>query len=338
MIGQQRRVMHQCCEILTNTLYKAIIIAVVLALDLLAASDCSAQMTTPDQVGLRVSYQNSDLARDLSVVVATIEPELFELETALGIKISRSGEIYFCSDLEDFSRKLQFEPPDWYNAVAQDSLKQIVVWVKPNQSPAMVSKVLSHELMHWALFSLPPAVAKQLPLWLHEGLAEMWSDAGLSNTYEVSLAWESLQNRLPRLNSYKNNFSDEPYRAAVGYALSKEVVVYLRNNYGNHLFRQLFEAMANGRTLDQALIDNTGLSIVTHELAVRANLNSWWRFVQEMHPNFFLLVVVSILFLIPAVMRRRRMHKLAIHKAWQTQEDALDIYDEQGDNISDEKG
>jgi hypothetical protein len=266
------------------------------------------------------------------VVAKGIDSQLNKINALLGINHVLSGTVYFCDDYQSFSSKLQFEPPEWYNAVAQSGLRQIVVWVKPEQTPAMISQLLNHELMHWAIFSLPLKTQSLIPLWLHEGLAEMWSDRGLANTYQVSLAWEAMQNRLPRLSSYNLEFSTEPYRAAVGYALSKEFISYLRNKYGDSIFRRLFVSMDGGRTLDQALIDHTGLSIVSHEQTVRANLDSWWRVVQELYPHFFLLVVAAILLLVPFVAARRRARRKALHATWQSEEE-VDIYDGQSDNM-----
>jgi hypothetical protein len=211
-----------------------------------------------------------------------------------------------------------------------------VVFVKPRQSPAQIAKLLNHELVHWALFQLPAKARQQIPLWLHEGLAEMWSDRGLAEAYQVSLAWESKHNSLPRLSSFAIEFGGEPYRAAVGYALSKEFVMHLVGDSGDALFVRIFNSMEAGRSFDQALVDHTGLSVVSHEKIVRANLNSWWRVVQEMYPHFFLLVVLIILGLVPFVTSRRRHHREALHAVWQSEEDEVEMLAGHDDNISDE--
>lgn len=289
----------------------------------------------PQQGGgqLSVEFQNPEVESRVAVVAKGIDAQLSKINAFLGLNHVLPGQVYFCEDYESFASKLQFEPPEWYNAVAQFDLRQIVVWVKPEQTPAMIAQLLNHELMHWAIFALPLKTRAQIPLWLHEGLAEMWSDRGLANTYQVSLAWEAMQNRLPRLSSYKLEFSNEPYRAAVGYALSKEFISHLRNNYGDTIFRRLFVSMDGGRTFDQALIDHTGLSVVSHEQKVRANLDSWWRVVQELYPHFFLIVVIAVLLLVPFVAARRRARRKALHATWQSEED-VDIYDGPSDNIT----
>jgi hypothetical protein len=282
------------------------------------------------------SYQNQRLAKEMSLVVAGVPAELERIQNYFQITRKFLGEIYFCEDEEAFSSKLQFEPPSWYNAVAQPGLKQIVVFVKPRQSPAQIAKLLNHELVHWALFQLPTKARQQIPLWLHEGLAEMWSDRGLAEAYQVSLAWESKHNSLPRLSSFAIEFGGEPYRAAVGYALSKEFVMHLVDDSGDALFVRIFNSMEAGRSFDQALVDHTGLSVVSHEKIVRANLNSWWRVVQEMYPHFFLLVVLIILGLVPFVASRRRHHREALHAVWQSEEDEVEMLAGHDDNISDE--
>jgi hypothetical protein len=282
------------------------------------------------------SYQTQRLAKEMSLVVAGVPAELERIQNYFQITRKFLGEIYFCEDEEAFASKLQFEPPTWYNAVAQPGLKQIVVFVKPRQSPAQIAKLLNHELVHWSLFQLPAQARRQIPLWLHEGLAEMWSDRGLAEAYQVSLAWESKHNSLPRLSSFATEFGDEPYRAAVGYALSKEFVIHLVGDSGDALFIKIFNSMEAGRSFDQALVDHTGLSVVSHEKIVRANLNSWWRVVQEMYPHFFLLLVLIMLGLVPFVASRRRHHREALHAVWQSEEDEVEMLAGHDDNISDE--
>ncbi|MDG1405492.1 MAG: peptidase MA family metallohydrolase [Planctomycetota bacterium] len=282
------------------------------------------------------SYQSPRLAKEMSLVEAGVPAELERILDYFQITLKFEGEIYFCEDKEAFSSKLQFEPPSWYNAVAQPGLKQIVVFVKPEQSPSQIAKLLNHELVHWALFQLPAQARRQIPLWLHEGLAEMWSDRGLAETYQVSLAWESKNNSLPRLSSFAMEFGEEPYRASVGYALAKEFVVHLVGHYDDELFLRIFNSMEAGRSFDQALVDHTGLSVVSHEKIVRANLNSWWRVVQEMYPHFFLLLVLIILGLVPFVALRRRHHREALHAVWQREEDEVEMLAGHNDNIGDE--
>jgi len=301
------------------------------------------QLTSPKLVAAQgegevfaVKFATESLEQRMSVIANGAHPQAWLACNYVGADQPNPGTLYFCSTLEDFSRKLQFSPPEWFNAVAQHHLSQVVVWVKPEQSLAGVQQVLNHEIMHWALFSLPPQVSRQIPVWLHEGLAEMWADRGLTSTYQVSLAWESVNNRLPHLSSYKDSFGNEPYRAAVGYALAKEFVVSLRNKHGDELFKKIFSSMRAGRTFDQALIDYTGLSVVSHEQILRTNLKSWWRVVQEIYPHFFLLVVALILGLVPFVQSRRRLRQQALHSEWQREEDALDIWAETSDNTQDE--
>ena len=100
----------------------------------------------------------------MSLVEAGVPAELERILDYFQITLKLEGEIYFCEDKEAFSSKLQFEPPSWYNAVAQPGLKQIVVFVKPEQSPSQIAKLLNHELVHWALFQLPAQARRQIPL------------------------------------------------------------------------------------------------------------------------------------------------------------------------------
>jgi hypothetical protein len=327
--------------LLFNTYLLITLIATHIISTILAFMPCMSQpqpLALQQQSGdtFTFSYQDENLATELSLVANAAHDRLDEIRAFFAIDNKKSGDIYFCRDIETFSSKLQFEPPVWYNAVAQQDLNQIVVWVKPEQSPAQIAKLLNHELVHWALFELPPQAREKIPLWLHEGLAEMWSDRGLAETYNVSLAWEAKHNNLPRLNSYNTAFGNEPYRAAVGYALAKEFVLFLNNKYGDELFKQVFKSMAAGRSFDQALVDHTGFSVVSHEKIVRANLNSWWRVIQEMYPHFFFLVVIIILGLVPFVAARRRRHKQALHDVWQREEDEVDLMTGHGDNIGNE--
>ena len=73
------------------------------------------------------SYQDESLATELSLVANAAHDRLDEIRAFFAIDNKKSGGIYFCRDIETFSSKLQFEPPVWYNAVAQQDLNQIVV-------------------------------------------------------------------------------------------------------------------------------------------------------------------------------------------------------------------
>jgi len=262
-------------------------------------------------------------------LIETVEQELSEISAWLGLPPAPTGKLIWITDKQDLDTLLGYRAPTWYAAVTQPNENRIIMVIHASHSQAQLHKTLRHELVHWAMQSLGPKAWAAQASWVHEGIAEVWTEQNLLGGMEVSLSWPAFRNELPFLGDFESSFGSDPYRAAQGYALSRAFFARLQRIYGNEIFAKLMEKMLSGITLDRALIDLTGNGIIDHEQEMRHELGSLSRLLADFYPQFFLFMTLILTLGFPLAMRRKRRRHEALAQKWEAEDGLLDE-DEEG--------
>ena len=212
--------------------------------------------------------------------------------------------------------------PEWYAAVTLPAESRILLAVNQAQSQTPLRNTLRHEMAHYAMSGLGPAVYRRIPAWFHEGVAQFFAEDILLRRVGVSISWRSFTGDLAPLSKYRSAFSSDVAGAAEGYALGYRMVSRLIRLYGRDMPAKLLHEMKLGATLDEALLTLTGLSVVTHEADLRKELSSFHSIMSDGEPRFFLWMALGLLIGYPLVRRARRRKRLAMEEKWR-QEEAL---------------
>ncbi|MBN1867197.1 hypothetical protein JW916_07875 [Candidatus Sumerlaeota bacterium] len=174
--------------------------------------------------------------------------------------------------------------------------------------PAERFGVVGHELVHLLLGRVGGGRAK-VPLWLHEGLAQLLSGEGESTGDAIRLAWAGLLGRRIAIKDLTDTFPYGESSAALAYT---ESASFTRHVATEGLFfespREFFEyLLSNSRQARETLTD-------LNDQATLAQLEAAWRSHSKMSGRIVLILTSSgaiwgaivVLFLIAYVRKRRR--------------------------------
>lgn len=269
-------------------------------------------------------------------LTALVDQELAEVTTWLGLSSPPVGELLWVESRDDLSRELEFKAPKWYVAVTQPHRQRIIMVVDAAAGQEQLLQTLRHELAHWSMQSIGLKNWSQCPAWFHEGVANTWATSINRPVQTTSIAWTAFHDELPWLREYREAFGSGGYQASMGYALGEAFVRRLVRIYGDEILPQILQGMSRGESLDEALVRLTELSLIDHEMGLRLELGSWRALLAELAPQFFTIMTLVVLCLVPATMiRRRRRHEAEV-KRWEEEERlALEPEDELGDDVDD---
>ena len=239
----------------------------------------------------------------------TVEEELARIEAWLELPPSPGGRLIWVEGREAFAAAVGGPAPQWFAAVAQPGRGQVVIDVGRAQGQQQLQETLHHELVHWAMQGVGLQAWSELPAWFHEGVAETWARVDPLASFQEPLAFRAFTGNLSPLSRFNDGFGAEPVGAAEGYALGHAFVQRLVHVHGPGVLAAVLRRVAAGATLDEALIAETGLSVVSHEEALRADLGSLRALMAEMAPQLFLFVALFAAVAFPFVMRARRRRR-----------------------------
>ncbi len=266
------------------------------------------------------------IARPISLLA---ESELPKIEAWLGVPPSGPGQLTWVADRAGFERAMGAEAPAWFAAVTIPAQRRIVMLADRSKGTGQLSETFRHELVHWAMLGIGESAWQTLPAWFHEGLAETWARTDPLSQFASPLAWRAFRGGLSPLSHYREGFGREPAAAAEGYGLAYAFVKRLVRIHGDGIVAQLMARLRAGESLDQALISVTGLGLVSHEEALRAELGSLGALLGEIYPQLFLFMALFALATTPFVVRARRRKRRLFEEKWEREEQAR-LAEEQG--------
>lgn len=259
----------------------------------------------------------------------TAAEELGKIEAWLGLPPSPQGTLTWVEDREAFERALGGDAPQWFAAVTIPGQRRILIQTNKAVGQTQLRETFRHELVHWAMIGVGANAWSQLPAWFHEGVAETWARTDPLSQYASPLAWRAFRGELPPLSQYREGFGPEPLGASEGYALGYAFVKRLVRVHGERSLAAVLALVSVGSSLDHALVETTGLSLVTHEEDLRRELGSWSALLAEIYPQLFLGVALFALVTMPITRRMRRRRRRAFEEKW-AREDA-ELADEDGE-------
>lgn len=242
------------------------------------------------------------------------------IESKLGITLLMPVKIALCRNHDEMEKTVGVALPHWTFGVAVPSRYILAVNVQKVAPPEnSLAPVIRHETVHLYLGNWERYSGQSLPLWLNEGLSE-WFSGAMHFTYREELLDTVVFDRVIPFASLETNFPKNAERAQQAYLQSLSMVQYLAQQYGEGVFKDIFDQYKRTESFNQAL-----------EASVSKNLEElqedWRKFITP-SPLFFwmwrfrylfsIFTIAGILVLI-AFYRQYRRKKALIH-VWREQE------------------
>ena len=215
---------------------------------------------------LSVHYRGSASDPLVIEVRRSYQGILTEVARGLDLTLPPTIDVFLCRDLEDVERFTLEDVPEWMPALAQPFkrklyLRRDLLDVEQRQR---VDQVLRHEAAHLVMGSLPRDVYTKIPLWFHEGVAQMFAGRLFPFSWdELALRvriWES-----PSLFQYTEQFPRDRYGAETAYLYSEAIIGMLMRLWGSDVIQKILKRLSTGESFHAALFGVTRHSLVWHE-------------------------------------------------------------------------
>jgi hypothetical protein len=152
-----------------------------------------------------------------------------------------------------------------------------------------------------------------LPRWLDEGFAQ-WASNGISEIItgnRTFLANAVIRNNLIPLHEIADNFPDHEPHMILAYEQSKSLVDFIHKKFGAATLLNILHHMANGYSIDDAVLKNQSISLDRLENLWRQDLRSqkaWFYYLSTYLYEilFFLASVLAFIGFIRYHMKRKK--------------------------------
>jgi hypothetical protein len=251
---------------------------------------------------------------DVQGLSALAEDSLQRMERRLDVQLHRSIELFVVNEEERLDPEIRPHFAKWTVALANTRTGRIDVLAPRVRSepPGDLGTVLRHEFVHVLLGQLEVELsggAKHLPVWMHEGLAQMLAGQGWFPNYDEALLFRARAGTLLSFGSLAAAFPREETHSAIAYAQSLSFLQYCEWRVGLDAVLQAARDWLRGdyESLDQALVRRESVSFGSLAADWREDLKGPRRLLEQLSRNCFqVLVWLCVPLLLLVVWRRMR--------------------------------
>ncbi|MDE2702762.1 MAG: peptidase MA family metallohydrolase [Chloroflexota bacterium] len=195
------------------------------------------------------------------------------VEESLGLDFQRQLKVVIYPTFDELYDALGIVNESRIKGVWRAGYELIMLQSDPEDET--LAGVLTHEFAHAVLDQNLRNPWRDLPTWVHEGVAT-WIQAKADDDlpYERLLAAAHRDGRLRSLRGLQGYLPIDREGASLVYAQSYSMVKYLVNLYGIEDLRSMLQALSEGNTEDEALMAAYGIDAFTLE-------NQWREFLED---------------------------------------------------------
>jgi hypothetical protein len=185
-------------------------------------------------------------------------------------------------------------------------------------------QVVGHEMVHVLLNGLQNDTDREVPLWLHEGLAQIVTEQS-NESAAMRLAWTSVLKQWIPMSKLTASFPYEKPSAPLAYAQSASFTRYVATKsycFGSptSFFRTLLRYPEQARGILKDL--GTPTKLTEFEANWHREMSAWYSWMLAISGSSLLWGAIVVLFLI-AYIRKRRREKVVMRDwdAWEREDD-----------------
>lgn len=246
-------------------------------------------------------------------ILAATKRRLFELTHDT---LPYKPAVYIVENAQVFDRLLRGHFPDWGAAAALPEREAIVI-----KSPAVFNlgkslpELLAHEYTHLVIAHRCGFYAA--PRWFDEGMAMLmstewsWSDnlaMGKAAIFQEFIPLKEIKN--------VNRFNES--KAQIAYAQSYLAVDYLIHEYGKEAIDRFLTQIAQGKSVDDALVAASGANYREFQQEFENYLNTRYNAKTILWDTMYFWVALAIIVVIAGLLRYRKRRQY--YKKWAMEE------------------
>ncbi|MFA5072536.1 MAG: hypothetical protein WC539_01335 [Nitrospirota bacterium] len=159
------------------------------------------------------------------------------------------------------------DAPGWSGGLYDGKIR-IPIGGITQETPGL-RRLLYHEYTH----ALIRTIAKQVPTWLNEGLAQCLEGRELSSYQKTLLKQLALQGKIPSLSNLEGSFTGlHAGTAGMVYLISFSSVRYMIDTYGMYRVRSILDELGKGSDIRSAISSSIMISYEEFERGWRRSL------------------------------------------------------------------
>ncbi len=256
----------------------------------------ASQMSTVrflERYDLIYPQEDSTLARRL---IEKSKPLIIEAERFFEFRPVSIVSVYLTRSAPEFYEYARSSVPEWAQAVAIPSKNLIVIKYDSPEAINRLPQLLLHEMAH--IYLERSGLSEEMPVWLHEGLAQWISHEELTLDERVLISAALYGNRLVSFAEMDSVLHKMPQQVTLIYALARSAIDYLEQNYGRQALKELLARLAENEPLEKAFLNVTGTELIDFEFGWYAWLEDKYRWMFLLSFNNLLWTGLVLLFLI----------------------------------------
>ena len=188
---------------------------------------------------------------------------LAALEADFGLQLQRRTRLVLYADDARMRADMGRGTRPWVGGVAAARFNLIVLYASEFEwGRTTLPSTIAHELTHIAIEHAIGEPPRNVPSWLHEGVATVVEGAVAERfSYDDILTASVEANRLVSLRGLTGSFPVQGSRAVLAYAQSNSFVKFIIDRWGRSAITQILEAYRKGSSQDAALRQAVGLGL-----------------------------------------------------------------------------
>ena len=188
---------------------------------------------------------------------------LSALDDDFGLQLQRRTRLILYADDDRMRADMGRGTRPWVGGVAAARFNLIVLYASEFEwGRTTLPSTIAHELTHIAIEHAIGEPPRNVPSWLHEGVATVVEGSVAERfSYEDILNAAVEADRLVSLRGLTGSFPVQGSRAVLAYAQSNSFVKYIIERWGESAITRILDAYREGASQDRALRQSVGLGL-----------------------------------------------------------------------------
>ena len=233
--------------------------------------------------------------------------------------------IYLTKSTQKFNGFIRNSLPEWSQAVAIPSQKLIVLKFDTARSINNSPNIMLHELVLINLYVT--AGAKNVPVWLHEGLAEYLSHDEIELSEKIIVANAIAAKQIIALSDLQTLLDFSATKARLAYLEARLAVDFYVISYGEAKLKELVKKLKH-TNFETAFYNVTRKEFIDFEVNWYEEIYEKYRFLIILNFENLLWIFMIALFFIALYVKKRM--KIKKYKQWKQEEELRIISKDEG--------
>ncbi len=222
----------------------------------------------------------------------------------------------------EFNRFLHHQVPEWSQAVALPKQRMVVLKLADAEQIRKSPQILIHELMHILLSDYLQGA--YLPVWLNEGLADYFSEGGLSFEKKIILAEAVVQKKIMDLMALDSLLNMPAPKARLAYVEAQSAVEFIAKQFGDERLLELIREIKTQKNFRKAFHFTFGFDLLDFEIRWNEFIKQKYRWLVLLKFEEWIFALSGLLFLVAVIVVYLRNKKKLKTLADEDQEDFYD--------------